>query len=729
MDLFKWANKQIVERGARRDESGPLYKPLTGKQVRLLYLQPDEISGDLRFNMMKASLDDDSFVALSYVWGNPADTVPIKVNGHTLQVTKNLAEALRHARFYLKYTLKFDEIGCYGVPFWCDAICIDQHNIEEKNHQVPMMQEIYTKAHSVFAWLGHDPATAAAMREIEEISAEVRKHFSEEDKSPTTWISKHQKLCQSDEEQVTRTKVSGNPVWDRLQDFTSNPYFKRAWIVQEVVLPRLLMFLCGTSSLRAYHLETVLYWTISIRLNKASRPEQVSPRIWTWLCSNSFWEKFDLIRERVWALREAHENPPSATNRVINLESLGVYAVNLECSNPKDRIFALRSLLAENIDVDYGRSTAEIYSNYFKLVLEKSGSLDLLVFAGTGVSFKSLDRLRLPSWCPDFHNLDAGQLLSWKRDTPGEDLSKFAEECQALKEKRNMKASIMGQMLRARGFEVAPVREVNKLQDSSTDIAGSAFFALRGQDRLHDQYSLCDMFTMVYQQMGTDAPNIHLSLLAFLAWMVSMYRISKQAKDTPGLTFGDALGQFLAEYGIPGNNTFAHSLEGRNLLFRMADLDPNWEGGGFPDTWTQPDGKILRPARELLDPEANWALYFNPVDARHVISSPFKSFGEDLTRERALMSVMEAIKRLSAHAAFQCEGGQRAGIGSKEIRKGDLVAMVHGFPHLLIIRRGLGQNENIHQIVGCCLLTELSPLRVLSNAKSGMYSEKDLDFH
>jgi hypothetical protein len=97
MSLFNWANKQIVEKGARHDESGPLYKSLAGKQVRLLYLQPGEISGDLRFTMFRASLDEHSFGALSYVWGSPADTEPIKINGHILQVTKNFAEALRHA--------------------------------------------------------------------------------------------------------------------------------------------------------------------------------------------------------------------------------------------------------------------------------------------------------------------------------------------------------------------------------------------------------------------------------------------------------------------------------------------------------------------------------------------------------------------------------------------------------------------------------------------------------
>jgi hypothetical protein len=29
--------------------------------------------------------------------------------------------------------------------FWIDAICIDPENIEERNHQVALMKDIYTK--------------------------------------------------------------------------------------------------------------------------------------------------------------------------------------------------------------------------------------------------------------------------------------------------------------------------------------------------------------------------------------------------------------------------------------------------------------------------------------------------------------------------------------------------------------------------------------------------------
>lgn len=38
--------------------------------------------------------------------------------------------------------------------FWIDAICIDQSNVHEHNHQVDLLKDIYTKATGVYLWLG-----------------------------------------------------------------------------------------------------------------------------------------------------------------------------------------------------------------------------------------------------------------------------------------------------------------------------------------------------------------------------------------------------------------------------------------------------------------------------------------------------------------------------------------------------------------------------------------------
>src|SRR2546421_2321247 len=54
-----------------------------------------------RLSVLSAELSRDGcvpYVALSYVWGNPAITHPIQVNGQKYHITTNLESALRHIR-------------------------------------------------------------------------------------------------------------------------------------------------------------------------------------------------------------------------------------------------------------------------------------------------------------------------------------------------------------------------------------------------------------------------------------------------------------------------------------------------------------------------------------------------------------------------------------------------------------------------------------------------------
>jgi hypothetical protein len=37
---------------------------------------------------------------------------------------------------------------------WVDAICIDQFSVPDKNQQIPIMLEIYSRAAEVILWLG-----------------------------------------------------------------------------------------------------------------------------------------------------------------------------------------------------------------------------------------------------------------------------------------------------------------------------------------------------------------------------------------------------------------------------------------------------------------------------------------------------------------------------------------------------------------------------------------------
>ena len=127
------------------------------KCIRILELSSNE-ANDLEGSLKVAFLEHSpSFFALSYVWGHfssPVHRIRCRVANSTLYeyipITDNCHDALVQIR------------NSYGrgwnasskIRIWVDAICINQHDDDEKAHQIPFMEEIYGSANQVFIWLG-----------------------------------------------------------------------------------------------------------------------------------------------------------------------------------------------------------------------------------------------------------------------------------------------------------------------------------------------------------------------------------------------------------------------------------------------------------------------------------------------------------------------------------------------------------------------------------------------
>ena len=128
-----------------------LYSPLPpeGEYIRLLSILPNEdetaaLQCKLRnYSLQKLSIRTHLYEALSYVWGNPHETLPIHVDGEQFCVTVNLHAALSRLR----------DPSLQRI-LWVDAICINQENSEEQGQQVQLMAKVYSKAHRVIVWLG-----------------------------------------------------------------------------------------------------------------------------------------------------------------------------------------------------------------------------------------------------------------------------------------------------------------------------------------------------------------------------------------------------------------------------------------------------------------------------------------------------------------------------------------------------------------------------------------------
>ncbi|EUC47156.1 hypothetical protein COCMIDRAFT_61370, partial [Bipolaris oryzae ATCC 44560] len=123
----------------------PLSHDTSTPQFRLLELHPSTQSSLIECSLRSYSFDESypAYKALSYTWGSVKDTYQLRLNGYEFSVSRNLWTFLEQMHLQRRH----------GV-YWIDAICINQSNTLEKNHQVQMMRRIYSTAEQVVIWLG-----------------------------------------------------------------------------------------------------------------------------------------------------------------------------------------------------------------------------------------------------------------------------------------------------------------------------------------------------------------------------------------------------------------------------------------------------------------------------------------------------------------------------------------------------------------------------------------------
>lgn len=126
--------------------------PLEGADsLRLLRLNPWREDDEISWSLIHTTLANCvPYEALSYAWGSSSltETLNLDEGGIAsddihMAITKNLKEAL--------VALRLTEGPRH---LWVDAVCIDQANVKERNHQVAQMGTIYANASRVVVWLG-----------------------------------------------------------------------------------------------------------------------------------------------------------------------------------------------------------------------------------------------------------------------------------------------------------------------------------------------------------------------------------------------------------------------------------------------------------------------------------------------------------------------------------------------------------------------------------------------
>jgi hypothetical protein len=214
----------------QRDENRYKYRDLKASEIRLLKLSPGSGIDPLEGTIEDVALEEaGSFCALSYVWGIDSTSIApsyLHTADGVITITASLHSALRSVR---------DK--CLPKRLWIDAVCINQRNLTEKAMQIRLMNSIFRTAEYTIAWLGHN-----------------------QDRSDQV-INNLQRICQDQKTSYWPKYLSDNSkpritvpsadqgIWSDLDAFLDRGWFKRMWIVQELVLSTKVKLICDESQI------------------------------------------------------------------------------------------------------------------------------------------------------------------------------------------------------------------------------------------------------------------------------------------------------------------------------------------------------------------------------------------------------------------------------------------------------------------------------------------------
>ncbi|KAF2106889.1 heterokaryon incompatibility protein-domain-containing protein [Lophiotrema nucula] len=338
--------------------------------------------------------------------------------------------------------------------FWIDAVSINQKDNFEKSWQVDMMRDIYKSASQVIAWLGLDvelegpdpmlnklpmvyhlfeelAGTAYDGYELHGLDVIMplgqvwhqtnngMKFASHVEGGIESWLRRRFRfhegwLCVRDSKSASQpvpcaccgAPESTRSFFTRLIGLASVEwlvgldFWKRAWILQEVVLSRHLVFQCGLYRINALALYFGLHIISQAGLLAGALGEKRGPkgRLVPYRKPSDL---FSIVPPPLkWKYHEDKDDPRSLSELLDFSRNSG-----LQAGNPLDNIYALLGLVSDpdavHVEADYSKPCRDVYTNITRYWLSSSGPKVL--------SFCQWPKLRqgLPSWVPDYSNISA----------------------------------------------------------------------------------------------------------------------------------------------------------------------------------------------------------------------------------------------------------------------------------------------------------------------------------
>ncbi|KAK6829067.1 hypothetical protein RU639_003702 [Aspergillus parasiticus] len=353
-----------------------VWKPLKepARQIRLLHLLPGKGIEDLRGDLIISAITDRvEYDAISYTWGSALQPFTLHTTEGNIPITTSLYVALMRMRKHKE-----------AIWLWVDAICINQKDDIEKAAQISMMPDIFRSATRVYAWIGEEGDGSSEV-------IETLKQIAKQRLEPTMPSSnRYQDI-----------PPLGRIFWNNLGKLLERKWFRRIWIVQEIVLARDIMVLCGNESVPWGQFCDMI--RLCFDYAKQCSSGLVLSR------GSSTGSVLRLAKFR----RECRENGEFEAR--YPLLSLFEHFQLTEATRRRDKLFALLNLASDNCEElgpDYKAPLEDIIWRYACTFVKNGHVMELLYRSG-----RSPDP-RFPSWVPDWTSAPYPRTLSkWKCKT------------------------------------------------------------------------------------------------------------------------------------------------------------------------------------------------------------------------------------------------------------------------------------------------------------------------
>jgi hypothetical protein len=371
------------------------YEPLESvEQFRLLSVEPFAQSQHFTYELRTFSMSNaPSYESVSYVWGQNDRNFTLSFRDSTvLRITRSLFSALpllsRH---------------CRSGYLWIDQICIDQSNLEERNHQVRYMGNVYKQAKQVFIYLG------PKLPVIDPDDLLTLLHHVEKSRYNASTFTTAFRLRSSLEEHIHPDYGSSSHSarhWRDIVRLFQHPWFTRAWVFQELVLSNIVMFAIDQ---KLASLDAIL----DLGHVVASLESRSLPNFQHDLCltrSPGFQQLRLMADVRTRRMTHGSIDPD------LFWSILSQVAPICQSSNEQDTLYAFLGLLQDpRIDIwpDYSSTVSDTFTQAASAVTAGQGSLELLAYVDR-VPSQSTSRAPLPSWVPDWRLAQSVKIFNWR---------------------------------------------------------------------------------------------------------------------------------------------------------------------------------------------------------------------------------------------------------------------------------------------------------------------------